>query len=401
MSALDPRLEREYCSRAFIRASQYFANMLASANVLVETRALVQSTFGPDIVCFCGRSSEGGGCAECRLPPADRAEALETVNQVIDTGIMSIERLGAGPAGMTCVVLPVSVRGRCDLSLLVGYAGVGAIPTHVLDALLAVAGLVGATLARQLAEREALALAEERAARSRAQQAIRIRDEFLAVASHELKTPLTAFLLVLDGVQRKLGALPSAPPEMWKKVEILSRQARRLEKLVADLLDVARIQSGRLHVSLEEVDLAAVVRDVVERQEQEAARARCLVDVAAGVPVVGVWDRSRVDQVVSNLLSNALKYGAGKPVSISVAAEAGTARLAVADQGIGIASEDHARVFQRFERAVEQGFGGMGLGLWIAREIVTRLGGTIRVESELGRGARFTVELPLRPSAGT
>jgi signal transduction histidine kinase len=400
MSGTDPRLERDFCARGFLRASQYFANMLTSADVLAESRALIHGVFGPDLVCFCRRPAEGGASLDLKLPPSDGAMLSRAIDQAMDTGLMAMEQLGGAPP-MACVVLPVTVRGRAEVALLVGYSGTTAVPPHALDALLGVVGLVGATRARQLAERELLALAEERAARAQAQEAIRLRDEFLAVASHELKTPLTAFMLVIDGVERTVERMPHPPELMRKKVAILSRQARRLDKLVTDLLDVARIQAGRLHVAVEDVDLCEVVREVVERQEQQAASARCALEVVAGRPIVGVWDRSRVDQVVSNLLSNALKYGAGKPVTVAAEAADGIARLSVTDRGIGIAPEDHARVFQRFERAVGEGFGGMGLGLWITREIVARLGGTIRVESALGEGARFTVELPLRPPEPT
>lgn len=397
MSALDPRLERDFCARGFIRASQYFANMLASADVLEEGRALIRSIFAPDLVCFCGRAPEERKCLECSLPAKDRADLLRAVDQVVETGLMAMEHL-RGEAPMTCVVLPVAVRGRTDLALMIGYAGATSVPTHVLDALLGVVGLVGATRARQLADRELLALAEERAARAQAQEAIRLRDQFLAVASHELKTPLTAFRLVIDGVERSVRKMPRAPEEMRKKIEILSRQARRLDKLVTELLDVARIQAGRLQVSLEDVDLCAVVREVVERQEQEAAGAGCTVDLVAATPIVGRWDGGRLDQVVSNLLSNAIKYGAGKPVRVAAEVQGEVARVSVEDRGIGIAPQDHERVFQRFERAVEEReFAGMGLGLWITREIVARLGGSIHVESALGQGARFTVELPLAP----
>jgi signal transduction histidine kinase len=253
-------------------------------------------------------------------------------------------------------------------------------------------------LAEEIGRRAGTAVENARLYRQ-AQEAIGMRDQFLAVASHELKTPLTALMLVVSGVERTLERLPAAPPLMRSKIEVLSRQARRLDQLVTNLLDVARIEAGRLHVHIEDVDLCAIVREVAERHEQHAARAGCSVDVTAGEPVTGAWDRSRLDQVVSNLLSNAIKYGAGKPISVAVEANGHTARLSVSDHGIGIAPGDHERVFQRFERAIEKGFSGMGLGLWITREIVTRLGGSIRVDSRLGEGARFTVELPLRPVA--
>jgi signal transduction histidine kinase len=229
-----------------------------------------------------------------------------------------------------------------------------------------------------------------------AQDAIAVREQFLAVASHELKTPLTALLLVIGGVERSLTRLPAAPPAMLRKIDVLARQARRLDQLVTSLLDVARIEAGRLHVVLEDVDLCAVVREVAERHEQDAALAGCTLEIVADEPITGTWDHSRVDQVVSNLLSNAIKYGAGKPVSVVVEARGEAAHVSVTDRGIGLAPADHERVFQRFERAATKGFSGIGLGLWITREIVTRLGGSIRVQSQLGEGARFSVELPLR-----
>jgi PAS domain S-box-containing protein len=238
----------------------------------------------------------------------------------------------------------------------------------------------------------------------RLQDALRARDEFLSIASHELKTPLTALLLQIEGLLR-LGAA-AEPHVVQGRLEAARRQSRRLAQLVNDLLDVSRLRAGRLDLTLDDVDLSAVVAEVVERHRREALAAGCAVDVAAAGPVRGRWDRSRLDQVATNLLSNAMKYGKGRPIRIDVAREAGLARLAVADHGIGIDAADHARIFERFERAApERQYGGMGLGLWISREILARMGGTIRVESRLGEGARFVVELPAcaaeEPAAGS
>ncbi len=230
-----------------------------------------------------------------------------------------------------------------------------------------------------------------------AQQAIGARDQFLAVASHELNTPLTALMLVVDAAERALEKIPDPPERMRANVAALARQGQRLTKLVSNLLDVTRIQAGLLHLSIEPMDLCAVVREVAARHEPEAARARCALEVVACGAITATWDPGRVDQVVSNLLSNALKYGAGKPVSLVAEVDGDVARLSVTDRGSGIAPEDHERIFQRFERAVPDGGPeGMGLGLWITREIVLRLGGSIRVESGPGAGARFIVELPLQ-----
>jgi signal transduction histidine kinase len=395
------RLGPDSCARGFVRAAQYFANILTGADVLVEGRELIRGAFASDFVCFCRRSPDVGDCGgECGLPARGRETLRRAVDQVIDTGFMAMESFGP-PSALACVVLPITVRGRTEAALLIGYAGEVALPPHALETLLGVAGLVGATLARQRSDRELVALAEERAARALAEEAIRVRDEFLAIASHELKTPLTALLLLVDGTERAIRKLSNPPALMLTKVAAIARQGRRLNRLVSDLLDVARIQSGRLHVSIEQVDLCAVAREVVARHQTEASAASCALEVVTDDPVSGAWDGSRVDQVLSNLLSNAIKYGAGKPVSVVVESDGRTARLSVKDNGIGIAPEDCERIFRRFERAVgADAFTGMGLGLWIVQEIVARLGGSIRVESQLGAGARFTVTLPLGPAPG-
>lgn len=229
----------------------------------------------------------------------------------------------------------------------------------------------------------------------RLQDAVRARDEFLSIASHELKTPITALALYLDALLRRREGEPEAAPALRDRVEGARRQVRRLTHLVNDLLDVSRLSAGRLDLDLQQVDLAALVREVVERHRREALAAGCAVEVAAPSPVVGLWDRSRLDQVATNLLSNAIKYGKGRPIRIEVGAEGGRARLAVTDHGVGVDPADHERIFQRFERAASpHDFGGLGLGLWIVREILVRVGGTVRVDSRAGAGACFVVELP-------
>jgi signal transduction histidine kinase len=171
-----------------------------------------------------------------------------------------------------------------------------------------------------------------------------------------------------------------------------------LTGLINNLLDISRITAGRLDLELEPVDLAAVVRDSAARAREEIARASCTVQVEAPGPCMGQWDRMRVEQVVTNLLSNALKYGAGHPIEVSVAGDDGWARLTIRDHGIGIPPEDQARIFERFERAVsDRHYGGLGLGLWIVRQIVDALGGMIEVESESGKGSLFTINLPRAP----
>jgi signal transduction histidine kinase len=173
-------------------------------------------------------------------------------------------------------------------------------------------------------------------------------------------------------------------------------QVGRLTLLINSLLDVSSITAGRLVLEREDVDLAQLVREVIEREEDALAEARCEVRLEAPAPAVGRWDRLRLDQVVTNLVSNAMKFGAGKPIRVAVGIDGGTARVVVEDEGIGISAEAQARIFERFERAVSgRNFGGLGLGLWISRQIVQQSGGRIGVESQPGAGARFTVELPI------
>jgi len=252
-------------------------------------------------------------------------------------------------------------------------------------------------LARELANRAAIALDNARLYRE-AQEAIRIRDEFLSVASHELYTPITSLMLSLQAMlPSPTGTAGEAldARATRKLLELVSRQGRRLVRLIGDLLDVSRIQTGRLVLELGDVELGALVQEVIERLEPDLARSRCAVSVDASGPVHGRWDRSRLDQVVTNLLSNSMKFGPGKPVEVAIGAERGLARLIVRDRGIGIHLASQVRIFDQFERAVSsEHYGGLGLGLYISRRIVEAHGGSIRVESEPEAGSTFTVELP-------
>ncbi len=227
-----------------------------------------------------------------------------------------------------------------------------------------------------------------------AQAAVAGRDEFLSIASHELRTPLTALKLAVQNLKRVLGEAAGATGR--RTLEAAERQAARLETLVAALLDVSRIQAGRLDLSFEEVDLGALVQETVAQFEEHFAQSGCPVTVRSAGPLKGQWDRLRLGQVVTNLLSNAVKYGEGKPIEIAVQGEGEWARLSVRDHGIGLGPEVQRRLFQRFERAASsRNYGGLGLGLYIARRIAEAHGGTVRVHSAPGEGSTFTLELPL------
>jgi signal transduction histidine kinase len=210
---------------------------------------------------------------------------------------------------------------------------------------------------------------------------------------------MTALLLAADPAAR--GA--TGPAHRCAGGESLGDARRatgdRLNHLVDGLLDVSRIETGRLPLALAEVDLGEVVRDVVERFEPELTRAGCPVSIRGDASVMGRWDRSRLDQVVTNLLANAVKFGLGKPIEIVLEEHAGVARLVVRDHGIGIDEDEQPRIFERFTRAVSSSnYGGLGLGLYISRCIVEAHGGRIGVLSERASGSTFTVELPCAPS---
>jgi PAS domain S-box-containing protein len=227
-------------------------------------------------------------------------------------------------------------------------------------------------------------------------EAVVLRDDFLSVASHELRTPLTALKLEVSNLLRlaRLDA-GSERARLIAKVERIDAQTARLRGLIDDLLDVSSLAAGQLQLQIAAVDLAEVVAEVGARFIDEAARLGSRLTIDARERAIGCWDRERLEQVVSNLISNAVKYGDGKPIEVTVRAEGAHARLTVRDQGLGIAPRDQERIFGRFERAANSGnFGGIGLGLWIVKQIVNVFGGAVSVESAPGAGSTFRVELP-------
>ncbi|HZI12119.1 MAG TPA: PAS domain-containing sensor histidine kinase [Myxococcus sp.] len=252
------------------------------------------------------------------------------------------------------------------------------------------------------AQRDAGA-ARERAVREHAlretQEAVRARDEFLSVAAHELRTPLTSMRLHLQLLLRQVGGVqPALARELEPRTQVLERQLSRLGSLVNTLLDVSRLAAGKLTLEPRELDMTQVVRQMADAFAEEFSRAGCELKVHADGPLPGSWDPLRVEQVLVNLLSNAVKYGAGRPVEVSLVGEGANVVLAVKDHGIGISEDGMARLFGKFERAVsERHYGGLGLGLYITRQIVEAMGGSITVRSAQGQGSTFILRLPTQP----
>ena len=229
--------------------------------------------------------------------------------------------------------------------------------------------------------------------------AVRIREDFMAVASHELKTPLTPLKMQLNLLRRILdsGGLENKPRarELLRLIGSTDQQIKKLVWLIDDMLEASRISAGRLTLKEGSVDLAEVVQEVCDRFAYELGASKCELRLNLEPGVVGRWDPLRIEQIVTNLLTNAMKYGSGNPIEITVSSHENTGILSVRDFGIGISEIDQGRIFQRFERAVTlKRYGGLGLGLFITRQIVEAHHGTIHVKSEVGRGSTFTVELP-------
>ncbi|WP_324963763.1 PAS domain-containing protein [Archangium sp.] len=243
-------------------------------------------------------------------------------------------------------------------------------------------------------------ITEQKKIRQALEEAVRARDEFLSIASHELKTPLTSIQLQTQMTKRNIElGRPEAfePARVTRLVAQTDKSVQRLSRLVDDMLDISRIATGKLTFTPEKFDLCMLAQEVVERLLVQASASGAPLACECLDPVEGEWDRFRVDQVITNLITNALRYGEGAPVEVTVQRSGPQAVVKVRDQGPGISPENQERIFQRFERATSaNSVSGLGLGLYISREIVERHGGSIRVESKPGQGASFIVELPLR-----
>ena len=256
--------------------------------------------------------------------------------------------------------------------------------------------IVSVMVFRDVAERLQIERERSRLVRE-LEEAISARDDFLSIASHELRTPLTPIRLTVQRLKRR-GQNPSAalPKSIAAQLETMDRQVGRLDTLINELLDVSRITVGRMDLELTEFDITALVREVVARFQQELEWGGHTVTLVLGPPAMGTWDRLRLDQVISNLLSNAMKYGGDrKRIEVGVADAGSTVEISIRDHGLGISPEDQERIFERFERLISvRHFGGFGLGLWIVRQIAEAHSGRVRVASVPGEGSTFTVEVP-------
>jgi PAS domain S-box-containing protein len=238
-------------------------------------------------------------------------------------------------------------------------------------------------------------LERERKARATAEKAVQTRDEFLSVASHELKTPLTTILLQLQGTIRQIltQSLANFSGErMMKSLTIAEQQSKRLSSMIKDLLNVSLISTGRIEINKQAGKLGELVKSLVERFAEEM-QTQIQVDIQK--EITGKWDMIRVEQILTNLLTNATKYGGEKPIHVSLLTEKEMALISVKDLGNGIPRKEHERIFKLFTRGKNNTKKGLGVGLFISRQIARSHGGDVTVASTPGRGSTFTLSLPL------
>jgi len=231
------------------------------------------------------------------------------------------------------------------------------------------------------------------------EKAVQNRDDFMSIASHELKTPLSSLKLQTQ-LRKKIlqkGDVKTFSADRLMKMFIDDeRQVDRITHLIDDMLDISRINTGKLSMNFEQLDFCELVEDVIERNLELFAAAACPIKIEVCQPVIGTWDRFRIEQVVTNLFTNAMRYGSGKSVDVKISTDGPRVVIVVKDHGIGIAADDQKRIFQKFERIKGNSVSGLGLGLYIVHQIVETHQGSIKVESAIGQGSSFTVSLPLK-----
>ncbi|MGY2438274.1 hybrid sensor histidine kinase/response regulator [Pseudomonas sp. SDO52101_S400] len=253
-------------------------------------------------------------------------------------------------------------------------------------------------------EQEAL-LKQLQSTQGELEQAVRMRDDFMSIVAHEVRTPLNG--LILETQLRKMhlardNAAAFTLDKMHAMVDRDERQIKSLIRLIEDMLDVSRIRTGKLSIRPSRFDLAQLVSNLLQNFAQQIEAAETEVSFTAAEPVEGQWDEFRIEQVVSNLLTNALRYGGKSLIQVRVYRKGNEARVEVADQGIGISEENQKRIFQQFERvSAKTVVAGLGLGLFISEQIVAAHGGSIVVESKINEGALFRVCLPLQENGET
>jgi signal transduction histidine kinase len=414
---------REATMRFFAEASTLLSSSLDHASICERLAHLVVPSFAD----WCGvELADGGDLRSIAIAHVDTAK-VEIARQMrlryppdpaAAHGPHAVLRTGRSEL-VREVTEEMAVRGARDeehlrfirdlglKSVLMAPLVAGGRPIGVLNLVWAESnrryGPEDLEMMRELGRRAGLAVENARLY-NEARAAVKLRDEFLSIASHELKTPLTSLRLKVDGILRITAKPDRSAADLAKltsRVQGVDKQVGRLTELVDALLDVSRAASGQLQLRLEDVDLVAVAEAVAERFKDDLVSAGCSLSlVVTGErgttkAIHGRWDRLRLDEVITNFLSNAIKYGAGKPIQIRISATRAAATIEIEDHGIGISPDDQQRLFERFARVVSpEHYGGFGLGLWIVKLLVEAMGGKVAVRSAVGTGSVFSAELP-------
>jgi signal transduction histidine kinase len=351
----------------------------------------------PVLLCFATRAEEE--------TPRSPVETIGLVTAIVAASLGALTRphqtrpyavfppliwaaLRCGPRGATSATLVVAA-----IAIGSTVTGHGAFVTSTLGddltalhAFIASVALTGLVLGATAVERE---------------RAIRTREHFISIASHELRTPLQPMRLQVQRMLRRLRKEPMPPEQIVDGLVVIDRQTTRLTALLEDVLDVTRLRIGRLSLAHERFDLATAVEEVCASQRDALAQASCELRIERRGPTIGHWDRVRIEQVLTNLLVNAMKYGGG-PIEIGLQGGDTSVVVTTRDHGPGIPEDDRERIFGRFEHAASDGTGrGLGLGLYIAREIVEAHGGHITALNPPDGGAAFRFELPVDPPPTT
>lgn len=230
------------------------------------------------------------------------------------------------------------------------------------------------------------------------QRSLRMRDDFMSMVAHELRTPLNTLFLETQMRKMQLEKSNMAAFNEEKLQRMVARDGRQIQsmiRLIDDMVDVSRIRSGKLSIRPTPTELSDLLQRIVSDLAHQASAAGVTITLQADTTIHGTWDEFRVEQIIINLLTNALRYGGGKPVEVTLYADSGAAEVIVRDHGNGITTADQHRIFEPFERAGTKVGSGLGLGLYIARQLAEAHGGTLKVESNYGEGAAFRLQLPL------
>lgn len=232
-----------------------------------------------------------------------------------------------------------------------------------------------------------------------AKDALQTRDEFLSIASHELKTPLTSILLSIQSVMNKISTIKIDDPEIKEIINVLEvgkKQSQRMSRLINDLLNVSVASTGRLTIEREKINISALIEDVIYNLKMSSKNHKIKIIFDRKNDVIGRWDKIRIEQVMHNLLSNAIKYGKGKPIHVTLSKDKNHAVIKVKDSGLGISKKDQELIFERFRRSTNvKNVAGLGVGLYISNQIILAHKGSLSVVSDYGKGSEFTVRLPL------